>query len=415
MDSRGLVWLLVALTVAAVVARPGRRPEWLYALAGAALLVLAGFVPWRRAAAAVAEGGNVYLFLSGMLLLSEVARRAGLFDWIAALATRAARGSGRRLFTLVYAAGIAVTALLSNDATAVVLTPAVIAVARRARAPALPLLYACLFVANAASFLLPIANPANLVLFGTRLPPLDAWLARFGLPALAAIGLTWASLRWSQRRALATPIAHTLPAPELSVTGRLILGVLGLTATVLVLASLRGWPLGAPTAAMGMLALAAAALHPPRQPLATLKAVDWGVLPLVAGLFVLVEALRQTGLVATLAGGLATQVEASTAHAAVLAATATTLASTVANNLPVGLLAGAVLAHGAPEPVRDAVLIAVDLGPNLALSGSLASLLWLAILRRAGLRVGFFQFMRLGLWVTLPALTVAIALRLVLA
>ncbi|TAA11169.1 arsenic transporter [Pseudoxanthomonas winnipegensis] len=410
-----LVWATTAATVVCVVTRPGRLPEWVYAVAGALVVALSGALPWAGVGHAVGEGLDVYLFLAGMLLLSELARREGLFDWVAQLAAQHARGSGRRLFALVFATGVVVTTFLSNDATAVVLTPAVIAVARKARAPMLPLLFACAFVANAASFVLPISNPANLVMFGTHMPPLPQWLARFGLPSLAAIVLTYAVLAWSQRRALAGTVSTEVPLAPIHAHARLTLFALAATALVLMLASWQDWSLGWPTAVMAALAVLTVSLRGRSAPWPVLAGVNWGVLPLVAGLFVLVEALRQTGLVATLAGLLRDQLQAGTVQATWVVAATTTVAGNVANNLPVGLLTSATLAQAAPpEVVRDAALIAVDLGPNIAVSGSLATLLWLSILRREGEHVGFFQFLRLGLVVTLPALAAAIALRLAL-
>ncbi len=171
-------WVLSALTVLGVIFRPFRWPEWIFAVTGAALLVLIGLLPPAQALAGVLSGLDVYLFLAGMMLLAETARREGLFDTLAAHAARAARGSPQRLFALVYLMGTLVTVFLSNDATAVVLTPAVIAVTRAAKvASPIPYLLVCAFVANAASFVLPISNPANLVVFGEHLPALGPWLA----------------------------------------------------------------------------------------------------------------------------------------------------------------------------------------------------------------------------------------------
>ncbi len=161
-----IIGAIAALATAGVVARPFGWPEAVWAVAGAALVVLLGLLPVTDALRAIGKGGDVYAFLGGMMLLSETARRAGVFDWVAAAAVRAAAGRPARLFALVYAAGVVVTTFLSNDATAVVLTPAVFAAAKRAEAEPLPLLFVCALVANAASFVLPIANPANLVLYG---------------------------------------------------------------------------------------------------------------------------------------------------------------------------------------------------------------------------------------------------------
>src|SRR5271154_164230 len=95
-----LIWAISALATAGVILRPWRLPEAIWAVAGAVLLVLAGLVPWREALGAVGKGMDVYLFLAGMMLLAELARREGLFDWLAALATELARGSARRLLAL---------------------------------------------------------------------------------------------------------------------------------------------------------------------------------------------------------------------------------------------------------------------------------------------------------------------------
>ncbi len=120
-----------------------------------------------------------------MMLLSELARKEGVFDWLASHAIAASRGSRARLFSLIYLVGIVVTVFLSNDATAVVLTPAVYAAVQKARTKALPYLFICAFIANAASFVLPISNPANLVVYGKTLPPLVPWLRTFFLPSIA--------------------------------------------------------------------------------------------------------------------------------------------------------------------------------------------------------------------------------------
>ncbi len=150
---------------------------------GAAAVVLLGLLPSGAALAAVGRGRDVYLFLAGLILLSETARREGLFDWLAIEAVLHARGLPRRLFLLVYGVGTLVTAFMSNDATAVLLTPAVFAAARKAKIEPLPYVYVCAFPANSASFVLPISNPANLVVFNGAMPGLARTLC-FGVAAV---------------------------------------------------------------------------------------------------------------------------------------------------------------------------------------------------------------------------------------
>ena len=151
-DTATVTWGIAALATSGVIIRPWRLPEGVWAVLGALTLVLLGLLPWRDALNGIRNGVDVYLFLIGMMLLAELARREGLFDWLAAVAVDHARGSPQRLFTLIYVVGVLVTVFLSNDATAVVLTPAVYAAARSAGAEPLPYLFICAFIANAASF-----------------------------------------------------------------------------------------------------------------------------------------------------------------------------------------------------------------------------------------------------------------------
>ena len=188
-------WAIVALSVLGVIVRPFRWPEFVWAAGGATLLVVLHLLDPAAAWAGVGKGLDVYLFLIGMMALSEIARREGLFDWLAGLAVRGAGGSASQLFLLIYAVGTLVTVFLSNDATAVVLTPAVYAAAKAAKAEPLPYLFICALVANAASFVLPISNPANLVVFASHMPPLGQWLMRFGIASILSIVVTFLVLR----------------------------------------------------------------------------------------------------------------------------------------------------------------------------------------------------------------------------
>jgi len=85
-------WGIAGLATAGVIVRPFRWPEATWAVAGAAALVVFGLLPWTDAVAGVRRGLDVYLFLIGMMLIAELARQEGLFDWLAALAVEHARG-----------------------------------------------------------------------------------------------------------------------------------------------------------------------------------------------------------------------------------------------------------------------------------------------------------------------------------
>jgi arsenical pump membrane protein len=404
-------WSIVGLATAGVIIRPFRLPEAIWAITGAAALVLFSFLPWRDAVNGIAKGIDVYLFLIGMMLIAELARLEGLFDYLAALAVEYSRGSPQRLFLLIYLVGTLVTVLLSNDATAIVLTPAVYAATRAAGAKPLPYLFVCAFIANAASFVLPISNPANLVVFGSRMPHLTEWLRQFALPSLASIVLTYVVLRIALHRALKEEtIEGSVPHKKLSRGGKLTAVGIAAIGVVLVTASALDKPLGLPTFICGIVTAAIVLLLSRQSPLPVLKGVSWGVLPLVAGLFVMVEALVKTGVIGQLIALLHEAVAQSVPKAAWSVGIATAIADNIGNNLPIGLVAGSVAAADhLPTSVVSAILIGVDLGPNLSITGSLATILWLVALRREKIEVGAWTFLKLGLLVTPPALIAALA------
>lgn len=390
-------WSVAAVATAGVILRPWRVPEAVWALAGATLLVLAGLLSLPDAARAVGKGRDVYLFLGGMMVLAELARREGLFDYVAARAVQHAAGSASRLFTLVYGVGVLVTVFLSNDATAVVLTPAVYAAAKQAGAKPLPYLFACALVANAASFVLPISNPANLVVFGDRLPALLPWLAQFIAPSVAAIAGTYLALRLLHARDLAAAVHSDVEVPPLSATGRLAFGGIGAVVLALLAASAAGWPLGWPTMLASGAAAAAVLVRKRESPWVLLREVSWSVLLLVAALFVLVEALAATGLVQALSVALQSAVATSPGESAWGAGIAVAVLCNLMNNLPAGLVAGSVVAAAdVPEFTRSAIAVGIDLGPNLSVTGSLATLLWLIAVRREGENVTAMDFLRVG-------------------
>jgi arsenical pump membrane protein len=400
-----LVWSIAAGTIAGVLFRPKDWPEAVWACLGAFILVISGLLPWAQAGAAVAKGTDVYLFLTGMMLLSELARREGVFDWLASLAVAAAKGSCARLFSLVYLVGIGVTVFLSNDATAVVLTPAVYAAVQKARTKALPYLFACAFIANAASFVLPISNPANLVVYGSKLPPLPAWLRTFLVPSLCSVLATYVALRWVVRQELEGAVEDGSEIEALSGSGRSAAWGIAATGAILLAASGFGLELGLPTCIAALTAVLITTRAKGRNLIEIAKSVSWSVLPLVAGLFVLVEALNRAG--AQHDAGTALQWCAGLPRVAGSLAASIGVAglSNVMNNLPSGLLAGGALQTvKAPAFVRDSVLIGVDLGPNLSVTGSLATVLWLIALRREGEQVSGWQFLKTGLVVMPPAL-----------
>lgn len=400
---------IAALAITGVIVRPWRLPEATWAVLGAVALTVFSLISPADALLAIRRGTDVYLFLIGMMVLSEFARHEGLFDWLAACAVRHSSGSASKLFALIYGVGTLVTVFLSNDATAVVLTPAVYAAAKQAKAQPLPYLFICAFIANAASFVLPISNPANLVVFGAHMPSLGSWLSQFGIASVAAIIVTFAVLSFTQRGALTRPIESDVKLPRLSAGGRLVAGGIALTAILLLVASSLDWQLGLPTFLAGMSTGIVVLLRERAAPWTVIKEISWSVLPLVAGLFVLVEGIERTGVLAPLGHFIASRGADAPGSTALAAGAVAAVVCNLVNNLPLGLIAGT-LASGShlSAPVTGAMLIGVDLGPNLSVTGSLATILWLLALRREGQEISAWKFLALGVLVMPPALLAAL-------
>jgi arsenical pump membrane protein len=397
--------LIVAVSIVLMLTRPRGIPEVWWISGGALLLIVLRLVPLKLAGQAVAKGSDVYLFLIGMMLLSELARDEGVFDWAASVAVRGANGSCSRLFLLVYGVGTLVTIFMSNDATAVVLTPAILTAVRKAKVSPLPYLFVCAMIANAASFVLPISNPANLVVFHTGMPPLGRWLAGFGVPSLLSIIVTFFVMRILFRDELSRSIGCEVEDAKLSGNGKLVLAGLALMIAVLLTTSAMKKDLGLPTCLAALVITAVVSIKSTRNPLNLAREISWATLLLVAGLFVMVDAVESQGALNVTQQWLAWASSLGQSIGAMVVGFAVGIANNFVNNLPLGLIAGGTIqAAHTKGLMANAVLIGVDLGPNLSVTGSLATILWLLALRKNSgggtggekLDVSFWKFLKVG-------------------
>ena len=393
-----LIWIISAISILLMLLRPFKTPEFVWVSAGALLLCVLRLIPIPLAGKAVAEGLDVYLFLTGMMLLSELAKDYGVFAWMAHYAVRSANRSSLRLFTSIYVVGVIVTVFMSNDATAVVLTPAVLAAVKRAKAPPLPYLFSCALVANAASFVLPISNPANLVVFNSTMPPLLRWLAMFSLPSLVAIIITYVLLRWYCRKEISAPCEGSISDARLSEMGMICLFGIAAVAIVLLTASALEMNLGLPTFIASTAVTLIVAIRSRSNPIRLAREISWSILPLVAALFVIVEAVKSAGAMNLLHDAFERSLRLPQSIAALALGIAVGFGTDVVNNLPLGLITGDALRTVSLQPMlAKVILIAIDLGPNLSITGSLATILWLTAIRREGLDVSGWQFFKIGM------------------
>ena len=386
---------ILAVTLGVAVARPMGLDEAVAAVPGALILVGLGIVPAAAARHTLAEIGPTVGFLAAILAFGHLCAEAGVFDYLGGVVAGAGRGDARRLLVLVVGAAAAVTAVLTLDATVVLLTPVVLRTATAMRVPARPHLYASARLANSGSLLLPVSNLTNLLAFTASGLSFGRFTALMCLPWLLVVAAEWGVLRTAFRadlRVAGAAVADRPPAP------RYALSVLGLTvAGFVITTSLHVAPAWA--AAGGCLLLIAPRLRDRSLRARTVLAeASPGFCVFVLALAVIVDGVTRHGL----ADGLRNLLPTGTGLAALLAVTfvAAALAALV-NNLPATLaLTPLVAVH--PSWLL-AMLLGVNIGPNASYPGSLATLLWRRLLP-ADHRPRARQFHALG--TTVPALLV---------
>jgi arsenical pump membrane protein len=315
---------------------------------------------------------------------------------------RSNSGNQQRLLATVFVIAAATTAILSLDATVVLLTPVVLATARALRVPARPQAYATAHLANSASLLLPVSNLTNLLAFGAAGLSFLHFTAVMTLPWLAAVGIEFLLLRWLFARELAVRPRHDDRSEDVQVPV-FVLAVLAVTLAGFAVTSLFGvapaWAALAGAVVLGVHGLA----HGRSTLSGIVDALDVPFLAFVLCLGVVVAAVMVNGLY----GAMRDVLPAGDSLPALLGTAAVAaLLSNVVNNLPAVLVLLPLVTASGPAAVL-AVLIGVNVGPNLTYVGSLANLLWRSVVRR-DIRAGFVEFTRVGLLTTPLTLVIAV-------
>ncbi|MFI8348002.1 arsenic transporter [Streptomyces sp. NPDC085596] len=395
--------LLVAVLAWAVV-RPFGWTEAVLAVPAAGVALLTGAISLDHARDEVARLGPVVGFLAAVLVLAHFCDVEGLFRACGAWMARWSRGRPVRLLTAVFALASVITAVLSLDATIVLLTPVVFATAARSGVRPKPHVYACTHLSNTASLLLPVSNLTNLLAFAASGLSFTRFAALMALPWLAAIGVEYVVFRrfFARDLSAAAPTARdTGEEPSLPVFA---LVTVGCTLAGFVVASAFGvdpaW-----AAAAGALVLAGrAVVRRQATPLSVVRAAAPPFLAFVLALGVVVRAVVDNGL----SDALGQLLPSGSGLPALLgiAALAAVLANLI-NNLPAVLVLLPLAAPGGAGAVL-AVLLGVNIGPNLTYAGSLATLLWRRIVHQHDEGVDLGEFTRLGLIAVPSALAVSV-------
>jgi Na+/H+ antiporter NhaD/arsenite permease-like protein len=365
------------------------------AVVGAAAMVASGALPWSEAVAAV--DANTLVLLFGMMIVAAYLRLSGFFRLVTTWALRWARTPAAALVIVVGAAGV-LSALFVNDVICLVLAPLIIDVTRRLRLPPVPYLIALATAANIGSMATLTGNPQNMLVGSFSGISYRLFLLREAPVALVGLVLVVAIVWVTYRRQFPAAIAPEAAPPSLAVHYPLMIK------TVLVVAAmLLGFLAGVPIALVAITGAAFTLLTRRVKPDKVYREIDWKLLVLFAGLFVLTGGVERTGVAEII---LKSPIGAVLERPIVLTALCAVL-SNVVSNVPAVLLFKP-LALGFTEPQHAWLLLAMasTLAGNLTLLGSVANLIVVEVARGSGITIGFAEYCRVGLPLTLLTLLV---------
>lgn len=406
--------LIVAITIVTLIGimiRPFKLNEATFAIAGAILILVLGLITPQTAFTTIFQDWNTFFFFLGMMSLSALAEVAGLFDWLATQAARLSGNSSRRLFLNTFLLGTLISMILSNDATALILTPIVYTLVTRLKLPVLPFLFTCTFIADTASFILPVSNPINIIVLSKYPLNLFSFLRLLLLPSIVVISINIGVFFLLYRRNLHGSFdLKRLPSLDETIKHkeyfRYVCIVLLLVVVAYILASATQFPLSIVALGGAMLLLIGALFWKQTSMQHIGKQISWSIFGFIAGMFLIVRAVESTGLT-TQFGVLLLHLSGGTGFGGVMIGTlGAALGTNLINNVPMAVVLNSSLQsiqHAAPA-VRyafiGATIFGCDLGPNLTTVGSLSTVLWLLILRQRNLDVSGLDYFKVGLLVT---------------
>lgn len=343
------------------------------------------------------------MLLVGMMALSAIAEKAGFFDWAASLTARAGGGSVLRLYGFVVLAGALITATLSLDAMAIVLTPIIYGMVVRLRLSPMPFMFACVYTANTASLFLPISNLTNLLAYDV----FDLEFTKFTLimliPATLSILANALILAGLFRKDLRGSYEQNLPSfvPENQRLFRMATGGVAGVLVAFFLAPIFGIPIGLVGLTVGALLVFVARFRGWMALRGVAGNISWSILALVIGLFLVVQGVENVGLASAVRRAFAAVAPGDGFLQILGIAVGSALGSNFINNVPM-----IVLALSATEPLVSkgtlgfaavyAVILGTNIGPNLTTVGSLATLIWLTIICGKGMDVTAKDYLKVG-------------------
>lgn len=358
----------------------------------------------------------------GIIVFSTILDRIGFFEWAALHMARMARGNGRRLFIYVTLLGAAVSALFTNDGAALILTPIVLEKMNLLKFDVkqmIPFVLASGFIADSASLPLVVSNLVNIVSADYFHLGFVHYLLHMIVPYLVSVAVSLGMLLLVFHRQIPkryNPVELKSPSQAVGHRGMFITSwiLLGVLSAGYIVTDLFQIPVSFMTGAIALMFLISATRTRVIRPWPVLREAPWSIVFFSVGMYVVVFGLQNAGLTHVLTRTIEAFQSQGAFVGTILTGVLMALVSSVINNLP-GVLVGAIAVHGVhatgwvQELYIYANVIGDDLGPKMTPIGSLATLLWLHVLAKKGVRISVWTYCKTGVILTVPTLVATLA------
>jgi len=386
------------------------------AVVGAIAAVVLGVVTLTDVWTVTSIVWDATLAFIGIILLSMVLDEIGFFEWAALKMVRLSKGNGNLMFVYMMILGALVAAFFANDGAALILTPIILAKMKYLKLNPVAMfafLMAGGFIGDSASNPLVISNLTNIVTAGYFQIGFWEYARTMFLPNLLSILASIAVLWLFFRKDIPSRIdIENLATPESAIKNmtmfKLSWPFLGLLMAGYFIGDAYHLPVSLFALGGALLFLSIATYFKATKPIMTIKAAPWQVVWFSIGLYVVVYGLKNGGLTTYLAGIITELQGMGTVYAVIGTGFLSAILSSVMNNMPTIMIMDIAIAEAGNSALAYANIIGCNLGPKMTPIGSLATLLWLHVLAQKGVKIGWGEYMKVGLIVTPPVLLVAL-------
>ncbi|MDP3292242.1 MAG: arsenic transporter, partial [Sulfuricurvum sp.] len=386
------------------------------AVVGAVAAVILGVVSPQDVWTVTSIVWDATLAFIGIIILSMVLDEIGFFEWAALKMVRLSKGNGNLMFIYMMILGALVAAFFANDGAALILTPIILAKMKYLKLNPVAMfafLMAGGFIGDSASNPLVISNLTNIVTAGYFQIGFWEYARTMFLPNLLSIIASIVVLWLFFRKDIPSHIdVDHLATPESAIKNmtmfRLSWWFLGLLMVGYFIGDAYHLPISVFALGGALVFLAIATYFKATKPLLTIKAAPWQVVWFSIGLYVVVYGLKNGGLTTYLAGVIIELQSMGNVYAVIGTGFLSAILSSVMNNMPTIMIMDIAIAEAGNSALAYANIIGCNLGPKMTPIGSLATLLWLHVLAQKGVKIGWGEYMKVGLVITPPVLLVAL-------